>query len=679
MVAPSRAAKTTAVVSIHEENNTEVEIPRIDPKDKPKLWISKLEIRHNTMMSKIRAMAQFKLLELVANDDDYFVGIDDIEIEIENENENVYDSFQEQKEQKPETKEYILLAKKAQILKNLLDAIMELPKEEIHSFLTTSSLPAELTVSSTKSSSPSPSQHSNQIQQQHQQQQQQQQTHPREHIDPETLENSAGDTSGIDTTLIMNASTSATSTHTIGDENEDNDRIEEEKQQEQHQQQDDDSHSYNWLVDCGDAWEDLPPVVQMNAMELGYTGALWDEDNQDLPVYHTLWKKLTPNQRTATIFLGNYDEQTWNKEVDIVLMNQSVTSLESMLEDFPSKDELIVDTPPSVLSSEKSTDKQSNDPIAVISQNDARNKNKDGSEESALQIIVGSPKDTTSIATTATEMSGDQDDNDDDLFSEFASNFLSDTNEEQHDEKDINEKEEVNMNNIAQEGEANSRHNNEEDDIMMDDFISNFVVSADEDVTDSGNENTPEKESLVNTGSAVPKNDDEEEAMMDDFISNFVVSADEDITDSGNENTLEKESLVNTSIAVPKNDDEEEATMDDFISKVVVSADEDVADSDNENSPEKENSIPNVSLVPKDENGIRDEEQPLICKPRESIMDRGFQGEESPLLPSKENIDPQKPDPSPSWSIYSYLYWIPVIIGVPIVFLAVNGSKPPKN
>merc|ERR1719310_498756 len=44
-------------------------------------------------------------------------------------------------EKKPETEEEILLVKKAQLLQDMLGAIMELPKDEILNYLTTSSLP----------------------------------------------------------------------------------------------------------------------------------------------------------------------------------------------------------------------------------------------------------------------------------------------------------------------------------------------------------------------------------------------------------------------------------------------------------------------------------------------------------------------------------------------------------
>jgi hypothetical protein len=114
------AAKTTAVVSIHEEKNTEVEIPRNDPEDNPKLWTSKLEIHHNTMMTQIRGMVQEKIFDEVANNNDFFAGIEDITLffagieditleidddtDDDDDDDDGDDSWQDQKQQKLETK-----------------------------------------------------------------------------------------------------------------------------------------------------------------------------------------------------------------------------------------------------------------------------------------------------------------------------------------------------------------------------------------------------------------------------------------------------------------------------------------------------------------------------------------------------------------------------------------------
>jgi hypothetical protein len=525
MVASSSAAKTTAVVSIHEEKNTEVEIPRIDPEDKPKLWISKIEIRHNTMMTKIQGMVQEKLFEQVVNNDDFFAGVEDITLEI--------DDDDEQKQQKPETEEDILLAKKAQLLQSHLNAIMELPKEEILKFLTSSSLPTGLNRSFANL--------------------------PGRQPEPETLENSACDTSGINSSEDTSQSP-----------------------KNHPQQQDQNYDAYNWILDTDDAWEDLPAVVRVNAIELGYTETLWDEDAQDLPIFRILWKKLTPNQRTAAVFLGNYDEPTWNDDVRMLLLGGNPPALASL------------------------TDPEE-EPVADIAQ-------------------------------------------------------------QKNDDRDI----------VAKNPQDDTRYDSEEEDAMIDESLSNFGVSTDEeDGADSGNERNPEKESTVNTSSVIPKNDNEEEAMMEEFLSNFEVSVeyDED-TDSSNEK--------NPEVLNDENDDEEEdeAMMDEFLSNFVVSNEEEGdIDSDDDHRPEKESQVPREGHIPGYESirgdSQEDEEQPLVSKPKESIMERGFQGEESPLLPSnKETNKPQKPDPPSTWeSLSSYLYWIPVIVGLPVVYLMANGSN----
>ena len=168
-----------ATVSIDEGKNKEVEIPRYDLRDKSKLWISKADIHHNTMMQKIRPLVQGKLYEMVSKDNDFFNGIEDAAIEIE----------EVEGQPKPESEADILLAKKAQMLTDILNAIMELPKDEILTFLTSSSLPAGLN----------------------------RQNKPKQRETP----------------------------------------IEETPK--------DENHDYNWILDCGDAWKDLPAVVRINA------------------------------------------------------------------------------------------------------------------------------------------------------------------------------------------------------------------------------------------------------------------------------------------------------------------------------------------------------------------------------------------------------------------------------
>jgi hypothetical protein len=507
MVAPSGAVKTTAVVSIHEEKNTEVEIPRIDPEDKSKLWMSKIEIRHNSMMAKIQGMVQEKIFELIAKNDDFFAGIENITLE--------NDDVDDQKQQKPETDDDILLAKKAQLLQSLLNAIMELPKEEIFTFLTSSSLPTGLNRSSTKSTGRQP-------------------------------ENSTGDTSGID-----------------GSEN-----ISQSKEIQQ-QQQDENHDGYNWILDSDDSWEDLPAVVRINALELGYTETLWDEDAQDLPIFRTLWKKLTPNQRTAAVFLGDYDELTWNDDVRMLLLAGKPPSSVSLPEDVSPEEE----------------------PVADIDQ-------------------------------------------------------------QKNDDRDI----------VAKNPQDDTRYDNEEEDAMLDEFLSNFGVSTDDMDSDGDNKQMSEKESTANTSSVVPKNDYDEEDMMDEFLSNFVEPKEEEF---GANNSNEKK-LLND-----ENDDA--AMMDEFLSNFVVpNTEKGGIDSDNDRVPDYEST--------REDSRKDDEEQPLVSKPKASIMERGFQGESSPLLPSNKEKDEPIPEPTSTWdTLSSYLYWIPVFVGLPVVYMVANGSQALKS
>ena len=667
------------VVSIDEEKNKEIEIPLYDQKDKRKLWISKVEIRHNTMMEKIRGLVQVKLFELVAGDDDFFKGIEDATIEIEDTDE----------QEKPESKEEILLAKKAQIIQDLHYAIMELPKDEILSFLTSSSLPTKFSGSSEKSPKEQPVK-----------------------IEPDTPEDS-------------------------GDNNQNDESL--------HQQQEDENYDgYNWILNCGDAWKDLPPVVRVNAIELGYNQILWDEDAQDLPLFRMFWKKLTPNQQTAAIFLGNYDEESWNEDARIMLLAGKHPSLESMTDEEVS---------------------EKTEPIAV-------------DESLSLKKPKIHTKEDATVDTADTDMSGDRydnDDGDDDNFSEFVSNFVSETIKDQEEvnkdpisrQKQEIEDEEDMMDEflsnfaVSAETETNSiiekntevessvkpysvvAKNDEDEDAMMDDFLSNFVSSEETKETDtnSNNKQSQEKEDTVLTTStsANPKEDEGEERMMEEFLSNFVDTTNEDISsNSGNKHSLEKETTVAISSVVPEKKDEEKTMIDEFLENFVVSEEEDRNETFDEKSTEKlclvpptdslvskeeydddddtammdeflsnfvvpdnekgdndkdnhgpeneslvvpsKNLVPNYESVRENTLDDEDEEQPLISNPREFTMERGYQGEESPLLPTKKeanNPEAQKPDPpSSAWeTVSSYLYWIPIIVGLPVVYMVANGSQ----
>lgn len=586
MVDSGRAAGTTAVVSIHEEKNKEVEIPRYDPKDKRKLWISKVEIHHNTMMEKIRGLVQQKLVELVMSDDDFFAGIEDVTVDLDD-----LDDYG-QNEKKPETEEDILLAKKAKILQDLLNAIMELPKDEILSFLTSSSLPNGLGKKSLKSSGKQ-----------------------REQATSTGLDNS-------------NARISASGGGS------------EEKQQ--LQQQEPSNDAYNWILDCGDAWKELPPVVRVNAIELGYNEVLWDEDVQDLPVFLTFWNKLTSGQRTAATFLG-YNEHTWNEDARILVLGGKKPSLASL------------------------TDDEGEEPVAPEKSASA--------EKSKMD-----PKEDATVATTLTEMSVDQSDNDDDddiddsddedMFNEFVSNFASEIHEEQ----------EANTDAVVKKSQ------DEDEDAMMDEFLANFGGSTEEE-EDSGKETTIEREISAKTSSVVSDDEEDSEAMMDEFLANFGDS------DDANDDSEKQPSPGKESSTPSTSEEDEGAMMDEFLANFgdYKKEEEVVHDTDSGND-HAQSHIPNYDSMPEsnipDDEKYQDEEQPLVFKPKQSVMDRGFQGEASPLLPSStpeaqtkihKALEPQKPDePLSTWeTVASYLYWVPVVVGLPVLYMMASGSKAP--
>jgi len=179
------------------------------------------------------------------------------------------------------------------------------------------------------------------------------------------------------------------------------------------------------------------------------------------------------------------------------------------------------------------------------------------------------------------------------------------------------------------------------------------------------------KESSVPASSVVSKNYDEEDSMMDEFLSNFVESKEEE---SGANSSNEK----NPEILNDENDDA--AMMDEFLSNLVVPNEEEGdTNSDNDHVP-RESHVPDYEIM-REDSREDDKEQPLVSKPKESIMERGFQGETSPLLPSnREKNEPPLPDPPTTWdTLSSYLYWLPVIIGLPVVYIVANGSQALKS
>ena len=655
MVSSDRGAGATAVVSIHEEKNMEVEIPRYDPKDKPKLWISKVEIHHNTMMIKIRGLVQVKLFEQVASNDDFFKGIEDVTIDLE--------SLDGQ--QKLESKEDIILAKKAQMLNDLLNAIMELPKDEILSFLTSSSLPSGIHGSSEKTPEKEP-----------------------EPTEPENPENSA-----IPTASGSNEPGAI----------------------------DTNAEDFNWILDCGDSWKDLPAVVRVNAIQLGYNQKLWDEDAQDLPVFQKLWKDLTPNQRTAAVFLGNYDEEIWNEDARILMMAASMSSIEydEDLQTAPSakKPDVKEDATVATASTDMSVDRFDNEP----------DDDDDDDDDMFSEFVSNFVSDTNKEAAASTDLAAPQTDEtegEDSMMDEFLSNFAVTPEVEKESSKSKMTENPAKASNVVSDIE-------EDEDEMMDEFLSNFVESAKDEDSTAKTESNLEKENAVPSTSISPDNNEDEEAMMDDLFSNFADSANEK---SGSEkHSLEAETSDGTTSVVPKKEDEEDSMMDEFLANFAASKEDNCADNSNEknvqeqgvvlpthglvsnqnndddddlammdefvsnfvapndgSSSEKENlAVPTKSLVSNYESfreNSGDEEQPLVSKPKEYIMDRGFQGEGSPLLPSTKEASETEPqtqkpeEPSSTWdTVSSYLYWIPVVIGLPVAYMLATGAQNIKS
>ena len=632
MVAPARAAEKLAAVSIDEEKNTQVEkaakksaavsidlekntlteIPRYDPKDKSKLWISKPEIHHNSMMAKIRGLVQEKLLEQVANNDKFFAGIEDMEIELD----------EDDSEKKPETEEEILLVKKAQLLQDMLGAIMELPKDEILNYLTTSSLPQGFGGQAAQSNS--------------------KQSFPRDEKTLEAFENEPAhvddneSTSSIDEAAITSNRVRASLTRAIGNKKEWKNPNEEDEEEDEYD-------AYNWLLDCKDAWKDLPAVVRINAMEVGYTETLWDEDAQDLPIFRELWKDLTPTQQTAAIFLANYDEQIWNDEVRILLLGEENPVLDSIREESSSNEEDHVSDTRAVVTKRDLDENDEEDAIMdeflsnfveSTGQNDSSGSSKESKKESSINNNL---------------VTDDEEEDDDDaMMDESLSNCSAASSSDDSSESDDSSDDDL----------------SESDDSSDD----SSVESTEEDKPSSGSIETKE-ESFINNSNGVTEEEDESEAMMDEFLSNFVEPAGKEMnTESGSEVVAkepEKESMADRS-SIITNEGNEDAIMSEIVPTLVESTEE------KDNKFKRQTTESSISTIPNDQ---EDEEQPLISEPRETTMDRGVHGENSPLLPSKEKKEDPEPPPTSTWeTITSYLYWVPVVVGLPVAYKVATGS-----
>jgi len=355
-------------------------------------------------------------------------------------------------------------------------------------------------------------------------------------------------------------------------------------------------------------------------------------------------------------------------------------------------------------------------------------------------VIINSSGNQFSATPIANVVSKDEDDDEDAMMDEFLSNFVDSTEEavQKNDEtRDIM----INnpRNQIIVPPTANVIPKDEDDeDAMMDEFLSNFVEPAQVEVqqhnkSDSDSrDNSGDQIIVPPTTSVVPNREvDDEDSMMDEFVSNFVEPTIEEVqqeiakdsdkkhspaiemfvppvenvdpkdgTDdaammnfngmNNDENKIEtndverrlENSLVavndNIIIAEEKNDDE--TAMEEFLSNFVGST-QDQSES---------HIVSNYdSLSHNRQSGEEDEEQPLISTPSESIMERGFEGERSPLLPSstsatnktreetKSEIEKHNPEETSSW--YSALFhWVPVIVAAPIVYMVINAAHQPK-
>ena len=150
-------------VSFEDSKNKKIEVPRISKKYIKKCWFSAEEIQQNMMMQKIRRMVHEKLLKNLPEKDEYFIYDDVSDTEYESEEfgdswhsqESKQSSHDEQEKShgdhvepellEPKGKELLLTKKGARILEHLIEAVMDRPKEEIYSFLT-----SKCTISFTK-------------------------------------------------------------------------------------------------------------------------------------------------------------------------------------------------------------------------------------------------------------------------------------------------------------------------------------------------------------------------------------------------------------------------------------------------------------------------------------------------------------------------------------------------
>ena len=133
-------------VSLRESKNEVFEIPRINERYKTKCWITREELEHNFMMSRVRKLVEEKLVKLLSKNEDFYEltdAADETETETEGEEELLdgllgkepSTQYSQHNEGKV-IKRGLVSSRRERILQHLLDAIMERRKKDIHSFLT---------------------------------------------------------------------------------------------------------------------------------------------------------------------------------------------------------------------------------------------------------------------------------------------------------------------------------------------------------------------------------------------------------------------------------------------------------------------------------------------------------------------------------------------------------------
>lgn len=135
-------------VLLRESKNEVFEIPRVSERYKTRCWITKEELEHNFMMSRVRKLVAEKLVKLLSKNEDFYELTDDAdETETETEAEEEEELLDGLLGKAPSTqhsqnqegaviKRGMVPDRRERILQHLLDAIMERRKQDIHSFLT---------------------------------------------------------------------------------------------------------------------------------------------------------------------------------------------------------------------------------------------------------------------------------------------------------------------------------------------------------------------------------------------------------------------------------------------------------------------------------------------------------------------------------------------------------------